>query len=66
MQSAKKETLLFVCGQCGFESRKWLGRCPGCGAWDSLAEAHATRGDAEMAKALYEKARALSTRPGEP
>ncbi len=35
-------------------------------AWDSLAEAHATRGDAEMAKALYEKARALSTRPGEP
>ncbi len=38
MQSAKKESLLFVCGQCGFESRKWLGRCPDCGVWDSLAE----------------------------
>jgi D-alanyl-D-alanine carboxypeptidase len=35
-------------------------------AWDSLAEAHAAMGDAEMAKALYEKARALSTRRGEP
>jgi len=38
MQSAKKEQRLFVCGQCGFESRKWLGRCPDCGAWDSLSE----------------------------
>ena len=34
----KKETMLFICGQCGFESRKWLGRCPDCGAWDSLIE----------------------------
>jgi DNA repair protein RadA/Sms len=38
MQPAKKEAHLFVCGQCGFESRKWLGRCPDCGAWDSLTE----------------------------
>lgn len=38
MQPAKKETTRFVCGQCGFASRKWLGRCPDCGAWDSLTE----------------------------
>ena len=38
MQPARKETTRFVCGQCGFASRKWLGRCPDCGAWDSLAE----------------------------
>ncbi|NLX18327.1 MAG: DNA repair protein RadA [Desulfobulbus sp.] len=38
MQAEKKVPLLFVCGQCGFESRKWLGRCPDCGAWDSLTE----------------------------
>jgi len=38
MQSSKKETQFFVCGQCGFESRKWLGRCTDCGAWDSLSE----------------------------
>ena len=38
MQQPKKEQMLFVCGQCGFESRKWLGRCPDCGAWSSLTE----------------------------
>jgi DNA repair protein RadA/Sms len=39
MQASKKDSVvLFVCGQCGCESRKWLGRCPDCGAWDSLSE----------------------------
>ena len=38
MQPAKKETTHFTCGQCGYASRNWLGRCPDCGAWDSLTE----------------------------
>ncbi|MGI6656563.1 MAG: DNA repair protein RadA [Desulfobulbus sp.] len=38
MPPGKKEETRFVCAQCGFESRKWLGRCPDCGAWNSLAE----------------------------
>lgn len=38
MSTAKKESILFVCSQCGYESRKWLGKCPDCGEWDSLAE----------------------------
>ncbi|MFW6066883.1 MAG: DNA repair protein RadA [Myxococcota bacterium] len=29
---------IFVCIQCGQSSPKWLGRCPGCGAWSSLEE----------------------------
>jgi DNA repair protein RadA/Sms len=29
---------LFVCQQCGHQVGKWLGRCPECGAWNSLAE----------------------------
>jgi len=28
----------FVCKECGNESAKWLGRCPGCGSWNSLLE----------------------------
>jgi len=28
----------FVCQQCGYESTGWLGRCPGCGTWNSLVE----------------------------
>ncbi len=33
-----REIHLFVCRNCGHESRKWLGRCPDCGEWDSLQE----------------------------
>ena len=28
----------FVCGECGFESPQWLGKCPACESWNSLAE----------------------------
>ena len=28
----------FVCQQCGYESAKWMGRCPDCGAWNSMVE----------------------------
>ncbi len=33
-----KTTSKFVCRDCGFETGKWLGKCPGCGAWNSLLE----------------------------
>ena len=29
---------LFLCQECGSQSSKWLGRCPDCGAWNSLVE----------------------------
>ena len=29
---------VFFCQSCGYESPKWLGRCPGCGEWNSFAE----------------------------
>ncbi|MDD3652704.1 MAG: DNA repair protein RadA [Desulfotomaculaceae bacterium] len=28
----------FYCQECGHQSTSWLGRCPGCGAWNSLVE----------------------------
>jgi len=28
----------FFCQECGQESTRWLGRCPGCGAWNSMVE----------------------------
>lgn len=28
----------FICQQCGFETLRWLGRCPECGAWNTLIE----------------------------
>lgn len=28
----------FICQQCGFETLRWLGRCPECGEWNTLVE----------------------------
>jgi DNA repair protein RadA/Sms len=33
-----KVKTVFCCQSCGFESPKWLGKCPDCGAWSSLTE----------------------------
>src|SRR4051794_5326947 len=29
---------IFVCGQCGHDSAKWHGRCPGCEEWNTMVE----------------------------
>lgn len=34
-----KTRTLFFCLDCGAESLKWEGRCPSCGAWNTMAEA---------------------------
>ena len=34
---AKAKTIFF-CTACGNETPKWVGRCPGCGAWNTLQE----------------------------
>ncbi|UTW70801.1 hypothetical protein KHA80_09835 [Anaerobacillus sp. HL2] len=26
----KRKTTKFVCQECGYESKKWMGKCPGC------------------------------------
>ncbi|WP_055105044.1 DNA repair protein RadA [Paenibacillus ihumii] len=28
----------FFCSECGYESPKWYGKCPGCGSWNSMVE----------------------------
>ena len=33
-----KQKTTFFCKECGFESPKWLGHCPGCKEWDSFVE----------------------------
>ncbi|MDD2619241.1 MAG: DNA repair protein RadA [Syntrophomonadaceae bacterium] len=33
-----KITSKFVCSECGYETAKWLGKCPGCSAWSTLVE----------------------------
>ena len=34
---AKRKTK-FLCQECGYESAKWMGKCPGCGNWNTMVE----------------------------
>ncbi len=33
-----KNSTIFVCNECGYESAKWLGKCPACNAWNTFFE----------------------------
>ena len=37
-QMAKGKTSVFFCQECGYESAKWMGQCPGCHAWNTFVE----------------------------
>ena len=33
-----KAKIIFVCNECGYESPKWLGKCPACNSWNTFFE----------------------------
>ena len=33
-----KSRIKYICSNCGYESLKWIGRCPSCEKWDSFTE----------------------------
>jgi len=33
-----KDKKIFLCNECGYDSPKWAGKCPSCGAWNSFVE----------------------------
>lgn len=35
---ANKQKTIYCCGDCGYETSNWAGRCPSCGAWNTLQE----------------------------
>lgn len=41
MASTKTKSVYF-CSNCGYESPKWLGKCPGCGEWNTFVEEKVT------------------------
>jgi DNA repair protein RadA/Sms len=46
-----KTKSLFICQECGYESPKWLGRCPDCQQWNTLQE------ELTVKKTLYQQER---------
>lgn len=54
---AKGKTSVYFCQNCGFESSKWMGQCPGCKEWNSFVEEIVDRkgsATASVKKALEE------------
>jgi len=35
---ADKIKTIYICSECGHESAKWFGKCPGCGQWNTMSE----------------------------
>ncbi len=35
---ATKSRVVYVCSECGYETSKWMGKCPSCNAWSTLEE----------------------------
>lgn len=33
-----KAKSVYICSDCGYESAKWVGKCPNCGAWNTMEE----------------------------
>ena len=53
-----KDKTMYVCGSCGYETPRWMGKCPGCGSWNTLEE------QAPAASAAAVPAKANKQRPG--
>ena len=61
-----KTNTVFVCNECGYESAKWLGKCPACNSWNSFFEQKiekSTKGKIE--KNVNNKPQALNTYKGQ-
>ena len=33
-----KDKIAYVCSNCGYDSTKWIGKCPNCGQWNTFKE----------------------------
>lgn len=38
MTKTAKAKTVYVCSACGYECGKWMGKCPSCGEWNTMAE----------------------------
>src|ERR687894_996353 len=59
-----KPKTLFACQECGSQSQKWLGRCPECGAWNSLVEERSAPEPAATAATDISKRYSLAVNAG--
>jgi DNA repair protein RadA/Sms len=59
MRRMAKDKSIYVCSECGGSNPKWLGKCPACGAWNTLEETVAEAGGGGKAHRFQSLARTL-------
>ena len=52
---------VFVCEECGYESPKWMGKCPDCGNWNTFTEEQVVQQNKAVKEAI--KVRELAKKP---
>ena len=50
-----KTKTTFFCTECGNETAKWSGKCPACGAWNTLVESEKARGGSSVRPAAVHR-----------
>ena len=60
-----KSKVKFVCSECGYETRKWLGRCPACLQWNTFIEEPETEARVVSSDRILPKAVPLTEVSGE-
>jgi DNA repair protein RadA/Sms len=55
----KAPKIIYACQSCGYQTPKWLGRCPDCGQWNSLVEEAAPSGTKKPAAYDMDEPRAI-------
>ena len=59
---ANRQKTIYVCTECGGETSNWAGKCPSCGAWNTLQEMILERGASGRGGASARAARSTSPR----
>ena len=54
-----KPKSVFICSECGYESAKWVGKCPGCNAWNTMEEEIAVQ--TKASSAVYRTTQSIAT-----
>ncbi len=49
-----KAKTIFFCTDCGHDLSRWQGKCPGCGAWNTMVESTTVTGKAQPGKQTYQ------------
>ncbi len=58
-----KRKTKFICQDCGYESAKWMGKCPGCQNWNTLVEEMETETSSSRRRSFVTSAGSSSPKP---